>query len=108
MAEIKKVTLKSGKTRYRFVIDVGTDENGRRKQLTVTKDTAKEARDELARLQHQRSTGQLVMPSKVTVSEMLDLFIASKADDLEETSIVGYRNSLIHVHAYLGHRRLQE
>lgn len=108
MAEIKKITLANGKTRYRFVIDIGHDENGRRKQLTVTKDTAKEAREELARLQHQRSTGQLIMPSRVTVSELLDLYMASKADDLEETTLVGYRSSLVHVHAYLGHIRLQE
>ncbi|KOU62502.1 integrase [Streptomyces sp. WM4235] len=108
MAEIKKITLANGKTRYRFVIDIGHDENGRRKQLTVTKDTATEAKNELARLQHERSTGQLIMPNKVTVSELLNLYMASKADDLEETSIVGYRNSLVHVHTYLGHKRLQE
>ncbi|GAA3272654.1 site-specific integrase [Streptomyces lavendulae] len=108
MAEIKKITLGNGKTRYRFVIDIGRDENGRRKQLTVTKDTAREAREELARLRHERSTGQLIMPSKVTVSELLDLYMASKADDLEETTLVGYRSSLVHVHAYLGQIRLQE
>ncbi|WP_327169200.1 site-specific integrase [Streptomyces subrutilus] len=108
MAEIKKITLANGKVRYRFVIDIGTDENGRRKQLTVTKDTATEAKNERARLQHERSTGQLIMPSKVTVSELLNLYLDSKATDLEETSIVGYRNSLVHVHTYLGHLRLQE
>ncbi|WP_327302935.1 tyrosine-type recombinase/integrase [Streptomyces sp. NBC_01298] len=108
MAEIKKITLGNGKTRYRFVIDIGRDEDGRRKQLTVTKDTAKEAKNELARLQHERSTGQLIMPSKVTVSELLDLYMASKADDLEETTLFAYRSALVHVHAYLGHIRLQE
>ncbi len=108
MAEIKKITLGNGKTRYRFVIDIGTDENGKRKQLTVTKDTATAAKNERARLQHERSTGQLIMPNKVTVSELLNLYLDSKADDLEETSIVGYQNSLVHVHTYLGHLRLQE
>ncbi|WP_405436691.1 site-specific integrase [Streptomyces avidinii] len=108
MAEIKKVILGNGKTRYRFVIDVGTDDNGKRKQLTVTKDTLTEAKNERARLQHERSTGQLVMPSKVTVAELLDLYLDSKAGDLEETTLVGYRNALVHVHTYLGHKRLQE
>jgi integrase len=108
MAEIKKITLKSGKTRYRFVIDIGRDENGGRKQLTVTKDTSTEAKNELARLRNERSTGQLIMPSKVTVSELLNLYIASKTDDLEETTLVGYKSSLVHVHACLGHMRLQD
>lgn len=41
---IKKVTLRSGKTRYRFVIDVGRKPDGRRDQRTYTFDTRKEAK----------------------------------------------------------------
>ena len=33
---IKKIRLKDGTVRYRLVVDIGHDENGRRKQLTRT------------------------------------------------------------------------
>lgn len=109
MAEqIKKVALQSGKVRYRFVVDAGRDANGKRKQLTVTKDTLKEARDELARIRHERSTGQLILPSKLTVSEWTDLWFEKKKEDLEETTIYNYRNVLLHIHVGLGGVRLQE
>lgn len=105
---IKKVTLQDGTVRYRFVIDVGRDSDGKRKQLTVTTDTAKAAKDELARLRHERRTGQLILPSKLTVSGLLDLYMANKKGDVEESTLVGYRNALVHVHEHLGHIRLQE
>jgi integrase len=106
---IKKVTLRDGTTRYRFVVDVGRDaKTNKRKQLTVTMDTAKEARAELARIRHQAKTGELVMPSKMTVAELLNVYLSSKADDLEESTIQGYKNALCHAYEYLGHIRLQE
>lgn len=107
MAEIKKVTLANGKTRYRFVIDAGRDPNGKRKQLTVTCDTKKEAQDEYARLRNERRTGQLILPSKMTVAELIEAYLKSKADDLEETTLDGYRNRLVHAREYLGEIRLQ-
>ncbi|WP_320783840.1 tyrosine-type recombinase/integrase [Streptomyces sp. CRN 30] len=106
MAEIKEVRLKNGKTRYRFVIDVGR-ENGQRKQLTVTCDTKTEAKNEYARLRHERRTGQLILPSKITVAELVAEYLKSKADDLEETTLDGYRNRLVHAVEYLGNIRVQ-
>ena len=105
---IKKITLRDGTVRYRFVIDVGRDADGKRKQLTVTQDTLKEAKDELARLRHERRTGQLILPSKMTVSGLLDAYMASKKGDVEESTLVGYRNALVHAYQYLGHIRLQD
>lgn len=107
MAEIKKVTLANGKTRYRFVIDVGRDAEGKRKQLTVTCDTKKEAQDEYARLRNEHRTGQLILPSKMNVAELIDAYLASKVEDLEETTLDGYRNRLLHARDYLGEIRLQ-
>ncbi|MFD8739390.1 tyrosine recombinase XerC [Streptomyces sp. NPDC059618] len=107
MAEIKKVTLANGKTRWRFVIDAGRDADGKRKQLTVTCDTKKEAGDEYARLRNERRTGQLILPSKMTVAELIDAYLASKVEDLEETTLDGYRNRLLHARDYLGEIRLQ-
>lgn len=34
---IRKVELKDGTTRYRLVVDIGLDENGKRQQLTKLK-----------------------------------------------------------------------
>lgn len=100
--------LRSGAVRYRFVVDVGRDENGQRKQLTVTRNTKKEAENELARIRHQRAAGTFVAPNKITVSELLDMWLAKKARDLEESTIQGYKNALCHVYEYLGDLRLQE
>ncbi|MEU1556766.1 tyrosine-type recombinase/integrase [Streptomyces scabiei] len=108
MAEIKKVTLKNGKTRYRTVVDAGRDENGKRIQLTITKDTKKEVAAECSRIQHQRSAGTLILPSNITVGEWLDQWLEYKQRDVEETTIRTYRLALVHVYDRLGHVRLQE
>jgi integrase len=108
MAEIKKVILQNGKTRYRFVVDVGRDENGKRKQLTVTKDTKKEAEAEYARIRHQRDAGTLIVPSKTTVGEWVDEWFAKKKEDLEATTIPNYETQLSYIKDRLGATRLQE
>lgn len=105
---IKKVTLQNGTVRYRFVIDVGRDENGKRKQLTVTKDTLKEARAERSRIVAERASGTFVAPSKITVGEWLDEWLEYKRRDVEETTIRTYRLALVHVRDRIGHVRLQE
>ncbi|MEU1600628.1 tyrosine-type recombinase/integrase [Streptomyces sp. NPDC005708] len=108
MPEIKKVTLQSGKVRHRAVVDVGRDAQGKRKQLTITKDTVKEVRAEIARVQHQRDTGQFIMPSKITMSEWIDLWMERKKRDIEETTWHQYGNMVIHIHEGLGGVRLQD
>jgi integrase len=110
MAEqIKKVALQNGKVRYRFVVDIGRDpQTGKRRQLTVTKDTQKEARAELARIRHQRDAGTYIAPSTITVGEWLDQWLEYKRRDVEETTIRTYSLALVHVRDRLGHLRLQE
>ncbi|MFE8013645.1 tyrosine-type recombinase/integrase [Streptomyces antibioticus] len=108
MAEIKKITLRSGKARYRTVVDAGTDENGKRVQITITRDTKTEVKEECARIQHQRKAGTLILPSKITVGEWLDLWLEYKRRDVEETTIRTYRLALVHVRDRIGHIRLQE
>lgn len=108
MAEIKKVTLKSGKTRYRTVVDAGHDENGKRVQVTITRDTKTEVKAERDRIRHQRSAGTLILPSKITVGEWLDQWLEYKRRDVEETTIRTYRLALVHVHDRIGRVRLQE
>ncbi|MER5211946.1 tyrosine-type recombinase/integrase [Streptomyces sp. NPDC002838] len=108
MAEIKKVTLQNGKTRYRTVVDAGRDENGKRIQLTITRDTKTEVKNERNRIEHQRSAGTLILPSKITVGEWLDQWLEYKRRDVEATTIRTYRLALVHVYDRIGHVRLQE
>ncbi|MDX2705824.1 tyrosine-type recombinase/integrase [Streptomyces sp. PA03-6a] len=105
---IKKVTLSGGKVRFRFVIDIGRDADGKRKQLTVTRDTRKEAEAEYARIQHERNSGSYVAPNKITVSQWLDEWLERKLRDVEPTTIRSYKMALVHVHERIGHIRLQE
>lgn len=108
MPEIKKVVLGSGAVRYRFVVDIGRDETGKRKQLTVTKKTQKEAQQELARIINEQTNGSFVPPNEMTVAQLLDAWLKRKQDDLEESTIQGYRNALCHAYEYLGHLRVQK
>ncbi|MCI3240232.1 site-specific integrase [Streptomyces spinosisporus] len=108
MPEIKKIVLRSGKVRYRTVVDVGRDAQGNRKQLTITRDKKSEVENEVSRIRHQRSTGQFIMPSKITVSEWIDQWLRKKARDLEETTLHSYGLMVVHIHQGLGGVRLQE
>lgn len=105
---IKTITLKDGTTRYRFVVDVGRDENGKRKQLTVTKDTKKEAKAEYSRITHQRNTGSLVAPSNLTVNDLLNIWIKAATRDVEEGTASNYENAVRPARTRLGHKLLQE
>jgi hypothetical protein len=45
MPEIEKIKLKSGKVRYRAVVDIGRDPlTGKRRQKTITEDKRKDVR----------------------------------------------------------------
>jgi hypothetical protein len=75
---INKITLKDGSVRYRLVVDIGRDENGRRKQLTRTFDTRRAAREELTRIRHEANLGTYVKSSKETVSSYLDGYLQGR------------------------------
>ncbi|MFI5880776.1 tyrosine recombinase XerC [Streptomyces sp. NPDC051554] len=105
---IKEVRLPSGQVRYRFVIDVGKHPNGKRRQLTITRDTEPDARAEHARIVTAKANGTLILPSKITVAEWLDEWLEMKKRDTEETTINTYRRTLLHIYDRLGATRLQE
>ncbi|MEU7957095.1 tyrosine-type recombinase/integrase [Micromonospora humida] len=105
---IKKITLKNGKTRYRFVIDVGRKANGRRDQRTYTFDTKKEARAEYARIKHETDRGTYVRPGNVTVNQFLDEWLKSATRDVEKATAANYRDALLPVRARLGDSAIQE
>ncbi|MFE7580728.1 tyrosine recombinase XerC [Streptomyces gardneri] len=108
MAEPKRVVLRDGSVRYRVVMDAGRDENGKRIQLTITRDTKKEVLAEQARVAARRSAGTLILPNKITLAEWIEQWLEYKQRDVEETTIRTYRLALVHALDRIGHIRLQE
>jgi integrase len=108
MAEPKRVVLRDGTVRWRTVVDAGRDENGKRIQITITRDTKTEVKNERDRILHQRAAGTLIAPNKITLGEWLDQWLEYKLRDVEETTIRTYRLALVHIYDRLGHVRLQE
>ncbi|WP_405626161.1 site-specific integrase [Streptomyces sp. NBC_00016] len=104
---IKKITLADGTVRYRFVTDGPRQGNGRRRQIRKTFDTKKEARAELARIRHQSTTGTFVVPTKVTVDELLDLWLKSAIRGVEDATASNYDNAIRPARLFLGDKRLQ-
>jgi len=108
MPEIKTITLKDGRRRYQFVVDVGRDPaTGHRRQKTHTFDTKREARDELARITHQRRIGDYVLPAALTVGQAIDLLLPALCVDVEPATAANYAHALRPVRAFLGTRPLQ-
>jgi integrase len=103
---INKVTLRNGSVRYRLV-DIGRDEHGRRKQLTRTFDTRREAREELARIRHETNLGTYVRSSRETVNSYLDGYLQGATRGLRASTKRNYEDALQHVRERLGTRPLQ-
>ncbi|WP_435210757.1 tyrosine-type recombinase/integrase [Streptomyces sp. bgisy034] len=106
---IKKVTLATGKVRYRFVVDVGRHpETGERQQVTRTFDTKTEAKDEYARIRHERAAGTLVVPAKTTVAQLIDMWLKEATVDVEVATKRSYEDAMRYVRTRLGHKLVQE
>ena len=100
---IKKIALKDGSIRYRFVIDIGRDpETNRRRQKTYTFEKVKEARAEYARIKNETEQGTFVPPSKLTVAQVLDIYLKDATIDVEETTANNYRDALKPVREHHG------
>ncbi|MFD8220252.1 hypothetical protein ACFV2U_42920 [Streptomyces sp. NPDC059697] len=91
------------------MVDVGTDPaTAKRKQLTRTFGTLREAKAEYARITNRRYEGTFVDANKITVKEWLDQWLAKKAEDLEESALCSYTMTLGRVRGKLAHIRLLE
>lgn len=110
MAEqVKKVTLKNGRTRYRFVVDIGRDlVTGKRQQKTYTFDLKREAVVELARIKSETAQGTYVRPSEMTLNQHLDEWLPAVVRDLEASSTRNYADALRPVRERLGDKQLQK
>jgi integrase len=122
---IKKIELADGRTRYRFMIDVGKKpkidkatgkpmmgSDGQpvmtRDQRTFTFDKLTDARAEWARMKHERGQGTLVKPDrKTTVNELCELWLATKAD-LKPSTIRSYVDALAPLRERHGHLPAQQ
>lgn len=104
---IRKVTLADGSTRYRVVVDVGVRPDGRRDQRTSTHRTLKEARASVARIRSQVDTGVYITPSKATVSDYLDGWLAGKRN-IKASTRSGYKHALKPVRRRIGQRRIEQ
>ena len=100
---IKKITLKDGTVRYRFVVDIGRDpETGKRQQKTHTFDTKREARAAYDKIRHQMNEGSYIRPAKITVSEYLNGWLEGATRDLRDSSRHSYKDALRPAHERLG------
>ena len=84
---IRKITTKTGETRYRFIIDVGKRPDGKRDQRCFTFQTMKEARAERSKIMADRSRGTLVKPAKVTFDQLAQRWLDGRHDVREVTAI---------------------
>ncbi|MFE3202289.1 tyrosine recombinase XerC [Embleya sp. NPDC059237] len=105
---IKKIKLKNGKTRYRFVIDVARKDDGGRRQLTITTDTLTEAKNERARIISEQAKGTYVAPNKMTVNELLDAWYKSATRDVEESTRSNYESTILPLRTRLGRLEVQK
>jgi hypothetical protein len=105
---IKRVELRDGRVRYRFVVDAGTKPNGSRDQRTFTFDTLREARAERARIISERAQGVYVRPNrKLTVREyFIDQWLPTKSGKKPTTQRC-YLDALAQVLAEYGKLPLQ-
>jgi len=71
---------KRGTQSWAVVFDLGRDENGKRKQKWFSvKGTKRDAEREMARLVHELNTGSYIEPSRMSVGEYLDRWLADHA-----------------------------
>jgi integrase len=105
---IKKVVLQDGTVRYRFMTDGPRRSDGKRRQVTRTFDTKREARDEWARIRHQSRTGEYVAPDKISVAEWIDTWLKGATVDVEKNTVRSYTYAVAPVKDLFGDLRLQQ
>lgn len=92
-----------------FVVDIGSGPDGKRRQvLRRGFPTKKLAQEELDKIRQQGRTNRYIAPTKLTVKEYLDQWIAGlPASGLRLSTIDGYRRNMDYVIPVLGGRRLE-
>jgi integrase len=97
------------RTRYRFVVDIGTDPmTGKRRQKTYTFDRRRDAQSELAKILHQVNKKTFTAPAKITVGEYLPEWLRSATRGKETATIRNYQDALRPVIEQYGAKALQK
>lgn len=105
--KIKEIQV-GGRTRFRFVVDIGRDPaTGKRRQLTKTFDGKREAEKQLAKILNEVGNGSYVQPGKLTVNAYLDEWLRSATRGKEANTVENYRFALTPVRQRLGEKPLQ-
>lgn len=107
---IRKIELKDGRVRYRFVVDIGRDpaDDNKRKQLTKTFGTLREAKAERARIISESSQGTFVRPRKLTVDAYLAEYLEGATRNVRPSTRRSYSDALAPARSRLGARKLQD
>ncbi|MGI9063247.1 MAG: tyrosine-type recombinase/integrase [Pseudonocardiaceae bacterium] len=106
--KIKPVQV-NGRTRYRFVVDIGLDPaTGKRRQKTETHDRRKDAQAALAKIMHEVNRGTYAMPTKITMGEYLDEWLRSATRGKEAATARNYADALRPAKERLGAKLLHK
>ena len=101
---------KDGNGTWFFIVDIGRDENGRRKQAKRRGfATKKEAQEELDKVRRSVSTSSYVAPARMSLREYLDAWLAGlPAHGLRPSTVDGYRRCCLYLPAALANRRVDQ
>ncbi|NSW84270.1 MAG: site-specific integrase [Syntrophothermus sp.] len=88
---------------------IGYDHEGKLKRITKYFETRKEAQDWLAKVQHEKNTGQFVEPDRITVAEWVARYLETYVKPkVRPTSYSNYHDALrLHIIPAIGHIPLQ-
>jgi integrase len=102
-------TLKDGSVRYDVMLSYKDAETGKRKQQMRTFDTLAAAKAALAENQHGHATGQAVMPTTMSVADLLQDWLSHRQPFVRDSTLEVYnRNVTLHIAPYLGTLRLTD
>jgi integrase len=105
-SSIQRVELQSG-IRWRFRLDLPPGPDGRRRQRTLTFETEAEAVEAQARARTQVTQQSYTEPSKITLNQYLDDWLAAGERTWRPTTCNSYRLALKPAREALGRKPLQ-
>lgn len=106
--KIKPVQV-GDRTRYRFVVDIGTDPTtGKRRQITKTFDGKRQAERELAAVLNEVNRGTFAGPTKITLGEYLTEWLRSAVRGKSPNTESAYRHGIGPAIERLGAKPLQK
>lgn len=104
---IREVRGSDGSVRYRVVVDAGHHPDGRRRQVTSTHRTKRDARAWLAKTRADVDRGAFIARDGETLDSLLDRWLTGRRD-VREVTVQGYRDVLVPARQRLGARRVQD